>query len=484
MFQPARRCRLPGVSRSAPSSSTTVALLSLLTFASTWVACASDEGVWDYRYACRSDAQCASGWRCDASLGVCVSDLAAAVTDVPTAPDVAADARAEDARDVAPDVAIDAVGDAAAVADVSDVTEVSDQPEALDVPDGPDVADISDVPDLPDAQDARPEDLEPPRDASDIGPTPDVPVGACGQLAALCPPGFSCGDGFCRSDTLDPHTSLAAEVWVPPGTFWMGCNPALEPDCQPAPTCGFECPHLVTLTEGYAIDTTEVTNAAFAAFLNQHAPDNQCLGQECTRNLLAIGEVSSSAPYTVGAGYEKRPMRLVSHFGGKAFCQARGAELCTEARWERAARGGCETLPWGACEASMRTWPWGETPPSCALAIGDGCGQPTCGSFNGCGQDVGTVPAGASPYGALDMAGNVAEWVADVHGLYPSGPVVDPTGPEEGQARVNRGGSYNTSGVALGTSDRTKRNVLAGGVASVAATLGFRCCRTVAGAGE
>ena len=58
---------------------------------------------------------------------------------------------------------------------------------------------------------------------------------------------------------------------------------------------------------------------------------------------------------------------------------------------------------------------------------------------------VGTRPLGQSPFGVLDMAGNVAEWVSDWYGPYPTEPSVDPTGPRSGDKYVARGGSYGSS---------------------------------------
>ncbi len=181
----------------------------------------------------------------------------------------------------------------------------------------------------------------------------------CGMLGRDCPAGFDCTEaGTCES---------ATEVWVPAGPFLMGCNEVLDQDCSD----NEYDPHEVTPGD-YFIDRLEVTELALR-----------------------------------GAGGPQLPALYVTWGEARAYCQGVGSDLCTEAQWEKAARGGCEFVA-GDCAAGSRTWPWGETSATCERAVmGDGCGTDAA-------WPVGSKPKGASPYGALDMAGNAYEWVSTV----------------------------------------------------------------------
>jgi formylglycine-generating enzyme required for sulfatase activity len=163
-------------------------------------------------------------------------------------------------------------------------------------------------------------------------------------------------------------------------------------------------------------------------------------------------------------GFEQHPVNYVDHGMAKAYCEWRGRRLCTEAEWEKAARGTDERL-----------YPWGDVTPDCTLAV-----IRSPGGLRGCDLDltwpVGSMPAGASPYGALDMAGNVGEWVADwFSSTYYSDPSAtsNPTGPATGGQRVNRGGTFEVNGGLLRCSARGYATP-AGGYSAV----GFRCAAT------
>ena len=125
----------------------------------------------------------------------------------------------------------------------------------------------------------------------------------------------------------------------------------------------------------------------------------------------------------------------VSWNDAKAYAKWAGVTLPTEAQWEKAARG-----------TDGRVYPWGNDWDAAKCNNSVGANHP------GKTSPVGSFPAGASPYGCLDMAGNVWQWCADWYGAdyYTTSPAKNPTGPATGTVRVLRGGSWGGSGVVYG----------------------------------
>ena len=293
-----------------------------------------------------------------------------------------------------------------------------------------------------------------------------------GQCGAPC-------DSMCISDleqcvvsAMGSPVCVPVMVEVPAGAFWMGCNAALDGQCQVA-----EKPYHEVTLDSYRIDRTEVTNAQYTVFLNAlqaAGTPNQCPYDETPQECYENGEGTMDLVYDGGTwspviGLESHPMVAVTWFGSRSFCLWAGKTLCTEAQWEKAARGGCEANGGAAfCEAQSRIFPWEDGAPACDLAVFSGCGggdQPVC-SYS---------PAGDSPYGACDMAGNVSEWMADWFGFdyYQISPPTNPQGPSSNpsSARCMRGGSATTLPQFLRVSFRNNDNDWDG-----SGNRGFRCC--------
>ena len=274
-----------------------------------------------------------------------------------------------------------------------------------------------------------------------------------GAERGACYPNGTCNAGLvCMSDLCVKNVVPAGEkvvpgvknvvpvgmALIPAGSFWMGCNEAVD-------TCTdrfLEMPyHQVTLS-AYYMDRTEVTIAQYA---------------EC------VTAGSCAAPrwrvYDDLGG--NHPVIGVTWTQARDYCARAGKRLPTEAEWEKAARG-----------TDGRKYPWGNETATCEYAVmddgGNGCG--TKGPWAVCSKS----PAGDSPYGLCDMAGNVAEWVSDwyVWNYYNSSPAPDPTGPDSGEARVFRGGSFSRDDYFLRA---YRRNLYVPSDALI--NLGFRCAK-------
>jgi hypothetical protein len=227
----------------------------------------------------------------------------------------------------------------------------------------------------------------------------------------------------------------------------MGCATDLMPlhcdgDAKPV--------HAVYL-DAYYIDKTEVTNAQYADCVAAGA---------CPEPLSDSSETRKE--YYGNPQFATCPVLRVTWDHANAYCRWRGRRLPTEAEWEKAARG-----PDG------QFFPWGNTLPTCELA-----------NFNRCVGDtvaVGSYPEGASPYGALDMIGNVREWVNDLYAMttYDDSPYFNPMGPastHKGEHLVRGGAWKDDSRVGSNTWVRIDE-------ANIYETekIGFRCARPAGG---
>jgi formylglycine-generating enzyme required for sulfatase activity len=277
------------------------------------------------------------------------------------------------------------------------------------------------------------------------------------------------------------YAVTAGMVQIPGGTYTIGVNEG-PADERPA--------HQVTL-RAFELDRHEVTNAEFVVFLESVLADprsdlrlvgDAAPGQADGRVLRGAGAVllmeNTRAPDTrtlvamnddesrigvrngrlfVQAGFERHPVNEVTWNGARRYCAWRGARLPTEAEWEPAARG-----------REGRRYPWGSAPPDETRAV---FGRRT----NETGA-AGERPAGATPEGVHDLAGNVAEWTSTLYRPYP---YRAEDGREDADApgeRVTRGGDhvFDSSAEKLTTTFRA-------GFSRAPAVghrhIGFRCAR-------
>jgi formylglycine-generating enzyme required for sulfatase activity len=204
-------------------------------------------------------------------------------------------------------------------------------------------------------------------------------------------------------DTYIRPADAMSMVYVPEGEFLMGSDVGDS----------FEGPmHSVDL-EAYWIDQTEVSNGMYALCVTAGKCDRPSNFSSLTRT-----------SYYNDARFIDYPVVWVDWNDATAYCGWAGARLPTESEWEKAARG-----------TDGRTYPYGEASPSCELVSYYSCNQDT--------KPVDSYPPGASPYGVLNMSGNVWEWVDTWFGAYPGSPV----NPDsfDTTRRVIRGGGYDKS---------------------------------------
>jgi len=245
-------------------------------------------------------------------------------------------------------------------------------------------------------------------------------------------------------------------VHVPAGQFEMGCSDAQvdaaveacvemghgRQECRQAVCVQTQPAHTVAL-DAFWIDHTEVTNAMFAAFLdeqgNQAEEGVRWLEPGAGSRGIVYGHITErDGGFHPEAGYEEHPAVEVSWYGAAAYCAWAGGRLPTEAEWEYAARG-----------AQSSVYPWGDTFDGalvnyCDASCGENWRDAAFDDGLATWGPVASYPGGASWCGALDMAGNVWEWVADwwSDDYYAHSPTENPQGPDSGTLRIVRGGSW------------------------------------------
>jgi formylglycine-generating enzyme required for sulfatase activity len=236
------------------------------------------------------------------------------------------------------------------------------------------------------------------------------------------PPAKGTPAGEIQSNPLDK----LEYVWIPPGTFLMGCVPD-DTNCQKD-----ELPrHKVTIGKGFWMGRIEVDVAAYQSYVNNNKK---------TRKITMPKPPQS---YKSGWDNDSLPMVKVTWEEAQAFCNTSGGRLPTEAEWEHAARTGKDGLKYAWGEALSRD-----------KANFEGSG----------GHDVWldvapTHKFDPNAWNLYDMSGNVWEWCSDWYDAAyygQSGEAVDPPGPATGKEHVKRGGAYNSAEKQLRLSMRAK----------------------------
>jgi formylglycine-generating enzyme required for sulfatase activity len=260
---------------------------------------------------------------------------------------------------------------------------------------------------------------------------------------------------------------------VPAGSFVMGASgeaqraalhmcldeigPRLHQACH-ADLFASEGPAVAVYLSAYSIDRVEVTVAAY---------------RKCVRaGVCSPGPILQTDSRFV---QPELPITNITWDEARSYCTWRGARLPSEAEWERAARG-----------SDGRTWPWGNTPRADAANHGrfmtpEELGNPQVLRVRPDESDghaflapVGSYPGAVSPIGALDLAGNAAEWTNDVYQEEPPQRIstVNPHGPAAGSLRTVRGGSWRHPMLFLRTTARD-----AAPADARSPEIGFRCAR-------
>lgn len=264
-------------------------------------------------------------------------------------------------------------------------------------------------------------------------------------------------------------------ILIPGSVFQMGATAdslaeecaLFREGCQSDWFSASEPVHTVLL-DGYYLDAHEVTNNAYAEFLNQSG-DQACQEQLCLdpehTDVFFENDV-----YLVPDELAQNPATGITWFGAMAFCEWREARLPTEAEWEKAAA-------WDEDGSNARRYPWGDDFDGQIVNFCDAaCQEPQANAeFNdGFAESapVASFGEGRSAAGVYDMAGNVWEWVADWYDAtyYQVSTQENPIGPAAGEDKVVRGGSWFDTGNFSASAIR-----FPSAPENADRTIGFRC---------
>ncbi|PTL36541.1 hypothetical protein CLG94_04115 [Candidatus Methylomirabilis limnetica] len=233
--------------------------------------------------------------------------------------------------------------------------------------------------------------------------------------------------GLTSAQMAAPVQDNVEMLAIPAGEFLMGSNDPEADDNEKPTSKVFVGP--------FSIDKFEVTNGRYLPCIEAGA---------CTRPPNRGYDDSTKASL---------PATIISYQAAVAYCRWVGKRLPTEAEWERAARG-----------TDGRRYPWGNTFEAERANVGYSVGSAT---------SVGSYPKGASPYGVMDMAGNVWEWTSSLYKPYPYDPGDGREDPTVRGSRVERGGGWYTPEWHA----RTTRRTASGHVYRRFNDLGFRCAK-------
>ncbi len=254
------------------------------------------------------------------------------------------------------------------------------------------------------------------------------------NAAAVLVAAVLCAGAYVYLMFRDPAAEIigndgAIAVVVPAGNFVMGDD--------------VESPLREVYLDNFYIDKYEVTLSRYAKFIDATGGARPPEGWQ-QLHLESVGAL---------------PVVGVDWHDAEAYCRWAGKRLPTESEWEKAARGG-----------DGRKFPWGSEDPTPAHA---NFGKSASGPYSGGLEAVESRPAGKSPYGAHDMAGNASEWVSDWFAAgFVRGDVRNPKGPENGTAKVIRGGGWYDPPERLNSSRRMHASTT-----TRADDVGFRCAK-------
>ena len=240
-------------------------------------------------------------------------------------------------------------------------------------------------------------------------------------------------------------------VEVPSGPFFMGCSPASDPGCD-----GRSPPGYSVSLPAFAIGEREVTVEEYAACV----AEGVCSSEHLHEPQVDGRSVSDQAVHCNWGkeGRSDHPINCVTWYEAAQYCNFMGGRLPTEAEWEKAARGvDARRFPWGnedfryreanvADRTARKKFRWSFA-------------SRKYSDLRATTGPAGEIVAGASPYGALDMVGNVWEWTSTVHG---------------GEQRVFRGASFLEAPEAARVTSRAIGSASARGI-----NVGFRCAKTI-----